>query len=570
MDPLIGAKKSTVLSDLLKCKSLARIIKSQRTLPWPCPPTADLPEKDVTDTLVDCYLRSVETIYRILHVPSFKRDYETMWIDAKPRTAFLVQLKLVLAIGATTYDEHFSLRTSAVRWVYEAQTWISEPEFKSRLGVEYLQTNILLLLARETAGVAGDSIWVSAGELLRRAMSMGLHRDPAYLPAMSVLFSETRRRLWSTVLEIALQSCLASGGPPLVSFEDFDTEIPGNFDDDQLMGENPLAKPEDCFTDASISIALRKTLPPRLSVAKLLNDVGAKGTYDDILRLDAELQASHKALGFALQRYKTSDGPSPSRFSLDAVNFILLRYLLSLHAPFFVLALNNNAAYSHSRKVVVQTSLKLWCAAHPTSSVAAGQEDCDAATLGKKEDLELFASFGMGFYRISTMLAFLFIAVEIEARIEEEGGWGPIPLQPYLLSLLDEAKTWGFDSVKSGETGVKGYMVICVVAANVKGRMRQLGIDGLKKTLLKALEDSVQTCLPILERMAFPDPACGEMDDLLQISLDSEFQLMPDWNFIVSSTKRVLGLSIFSRFYYYNRLRILYSTLVFRGQRIVR
>ena len=104
-----------------RCKSLARVIKSQRAPPWPSPPKADLPSKDVADKLVDCYFRTTETIYRILHIPTFRRDYEALWMsNTKPDTAFLVQLKLVLAIGAATYDEQFSLRVSAIQWVYEA------------------------------------------------------------------------------------------------------------------------------------------------------------------------------------------------------------------------------------------------------------------------------------------------------------------------------------------------------------------------------------------------------------------------------------------------------------------
>ena len=93
---------------------------------------ADLPPKYVADKPVDCYLRTTETIYRILHVPTLRRDYEALWVsDTEPDTVFLVQLKLVLAIGATTYDEQFSLRASAIQWLYEAQAWFSEPEFRS-------------------------------------------------------------------------------------------------------------------------------------------------------------------------------------------------------------------------------------------------------------------------------------------------------------------------------------------------------------------------------------------------------------------------------------------------------
>ncbi|BDD58503.1 hypothetical protein MAP00_003777 [Monascus purpureus] len=249
--------------------------------------------------------------------------------------AFLVQVKLVLAIGATTYDENFSLRASAVRWVYETQTWISEPEFKSRLGIQFLQTNILLLIAREMTGICSDSIWVSAGELLRKAMSMGLHRDPANLPNMTVLTAEMRRRLWNTTVEIALQSSLTSGGPPLVSSEDFDTGPPGNFDDEQLMIKDPVLKPEDSFTQVSITIALRKTFLLRLAVTKLLNDIRSHGTYEETLQLDLDLRSSCKTLCRTLQGYTSSTGPLPSRFSIRAVDVLMLRYLFLPSRPVF-------------------------------------------------------------------------------------------------------------------------------------------------------------------------------------------------------------------------------------------
>jgi hypothetical protein len=104
-----------VFSGFQRCKSLAKTIKSQRAPPCPSLARADLPSKDVADELVDCYLRAAETVYRILHVTSFKRDYDALWVSAtEPDEAFLVQPKLVLAIGTITYDENFSLRASTI------------------------------------------------------------------------------------------------------------------------------------------------------------------------------------------------------------------------------------------------------------------------------------------------------------------------------------------------------------------------------------------------------------------------------------------------------------------------
>ncbi len=261
-EPLLREGSSEALANMQRCKSLARIIKSRRAPPWPAPPTPDLPERRVADALVACYLRTIESVYRVLHITTFQRDYDALWTsESAPDMSFIVQLKLVFAIGSTVFDEEFSLRASAVRWVYEAQTWISEPEFKSRLSIQFLQTSILLLLARDLVSVGRDSVWVSAGALLRRAVSMGLHRDPAHLPKRSTFAAEMRRRLWNTILEVALQSSLNSGGPPLLSLDDFDTEPPANFNDDQLVADGSLPRPDDELTQASMSIAIRKTFP---------------------------------------------------------------------------------------------------------------------------------------------------------------------------------------------------------------------------------------------------------------------------------------------------------------------
>lgn len=159
-------------------------------------PTPDLPPKELADKLVDCYLHTTEAICRILHVPTFLRDYEALWVsDMAANTAFLAQVKLVLAIGATMYDESFSLRTSAVRWVHESQVWSLKPNLKSQLNIQSLQTNILLLIAQERVGVDGASIWISMGALIRQAICMGLHRDPAPLPQNTVLVVEMQRQL---------------------------------------------------------------------------------------------------------------------------------------------------------------------------------------------------------------------------------------------------------------------------------------------------------------------------------------------------------------------------------------
>jgi hypothetical protein len=219
-------------------------------------------------------------VYRILHVPTFRKQYVKLWSDGVEQpTAFVIQLKLVLAIGAILYDERCSLRPQATQWIYEAQTWLSSPVFKSQLGIQYLQMSILLLLARELADIGGELVWISAGAVLRTAIYIGLHKDPVQLQRMSGFEREIRRRIWNTVLEMNLQFSLMSGGPCLISMEDFTTEPPGNFDDEQLTAAESTARPDNVFTQTSVAIVLRKTFTARLAIMKFLNDVSSTGTF---------------------------------------------------------------------------------------------------------------------------------------------------------------------------------------------------------------------------------------------------------------------------------------------------
>lgn len=528
-------KTSQIKPLLHKTKSLAKSIKLQRAPQWPSPPTPDLPPKEVADELVDGYLRSTETVYRVLHVPTFKRDYEAFWTsDSTPDTAFTVQLKLVFAIGAAIYDENFSLRISATRWVYEAQTWLSEPKLKPRLGIQYLQTNLLLLLARETVDVGSDSVWVSAGALLRKAIHMGLHRDFTSIPKGANFGTEMRRRLWNTILEVALQSSMTTGGPPLLSLSDFDTEPPGNFDDDQLTSENPVSKPEENFTQTSIAIALRKTFPLRLSIAKLLNDAAAQSTYDEILRLDEELRTSYKALSRAIQKWTLNSGLLPSRFDITMVDFIMNRYLSALHIPLFGPALHETA-YAFSRKVVVETSLKLWRAAYPSSSMTTASNG--VAMSPGLYDLERLTICGTGFYRTVVMQAALLIVIELRTQLQEGDSLGPIHLRPDLLSVVENGRAWYLRCVEAGETNAKGYMLICVAVAQIHGLMERLGGDQLSSLLVKSAEDAGETCLLILEGLA--SQGQDDTNGLYSIASNSTPDMIEDWGFMVSKGKEI-------------------------------
>ncbi|KAI9694387.1 MAG: hypothetical protein M1822_000003 [Bathelium mastoideum] len=485
-------------------------------------------------------MRTIESVHRILHIPSFKREYEALWLsNTQYDTAIRVQIKLVLAIGATTYDAQFSLRSSAIRWVYEAQTWLSEPELKSRLNLQTLQTQMLLFIARETAGVDASLTWISAGALLRMAVFMGLHRDPSCLPKRTAFVAEMRRRLWNTILEMTLQSSMTSGAPPLLSIDDFDTEPPRNFDDDQLVGEDLVPTEEDRYTSVSIAIALRKTFPLRLAIAKFLNDVGSRGTYEETLQLDAQLRASYKILRHTLQEFSGSTGASPSRFALRVVDFIMHRYLSSLHIPFFGSALHEST-YAFSRKVVVENSLKMWCAVYPPSSITSAPSH-ENMTTSEQDDLMRLTICGSTFFRDDAKQASLLIALELRRHLQEEESLGPVLLRPDLFRVVCDAKTWCLQCIDAGETNIKGYLFVCIVAMQIEGLMKGVGKNEMSSLLLNAAEEALEKSLLTLEEKV----GQGQNEEMAD-EPNSEFahmasELVDDWDLMATDDLFNLG-----------------------------
>ncbi|KAF3071175.1 hypothetical protein GL218_00223 [Daldinia childiae] len=530
IEPHVHEDTCKILTLMVKSKSLARTIKSQRTPRWPSLLKTDLPSKDIADELVDRYLQTTETIYRIIHIPSFKKDYEAHWTSqAEPNTAFLVQLKLVLAIGATTYDDKFTLRSSAMQWVYEAQTWISEPGFKHRLNLQFLQNNILLLIAREFVDVGPDLVWISAGTLVRIAVYMGLHKDPTRLPKVSTFTAEMRRRLWNTILEISLQLSLISGGPPFISVDMFNTEPPGNFDDEQLALEDPPPKPESYFTQTSIAIILRKIFPARLSIVKFLNNHGSSGTFKETLQLDAELRASYKAVLRTLQGYKSTTGSQPSKFAMDVVSLLMNRYCLSLHIPFFAPAMDE-AAYAFSRKVVVETSLKIWRGIFPSPLTPVSQSYPDTV-LPSQHYLARLVVCASGFFRISPLQASVLIASELMGQLREEETFGPGLVRQDLLSIVSEAKTWAWKCIEAGETSIKGYFLASLHAAQIEGLMQGLEKEELSRFVVKEGEEAEEKCFPLLEEMLSrinPEGSTGAPEQT------TPSQMVEDWDLTMS------------------------------------
>lgn len=369
---------------------------------------------------------------------------------------------------------------------------------------------MLLIFAQERVGISGDSMWVSSGTLLRKAMHMGLHIDPGRLHVRSAYAAEMRRRLWNTVLEVNLQASLNSGGTPLISLSEFDTAPPGNFDDEHLEADRPVSKSPVAFTQASIAIALRQTFPHRLAIVKFLNDFRTvPGTYDETLRLDAELREAYRGLNRTLST-AYNDSSSSARHApseTQLIDFLMHRYFLSLHVPYFEPALAHGTAYAYSQKAVIESSLRLWRAACPPPAPDSGASQLynNHTVAGVESDIPRLACCSSGFYPTVTFHAALLIALELRSQLQEEDQYNLFNrthLRPDLVSVLENTQAWCLRVIEAGETNVKGYLLMSLVATQVSGMTKGLSRDRIADGMVKAVEGVEEKCLPVLERMA--------------------------------------------------------------------
>jgi hypothetical protein len=307
-----------------------------------------LPERSVVDVQAALYFQTWETTCRILHEPSFWKEYAAFWErqpgDSSP-ASFAVMLILVVAITKciSPKDDVFEGDTTADRQkasdlIEVCDIWISRQPRK-RLTLRFFQLRCLSLFARRVNCVGLKQDWVTSGDLLRLALASGMHRDPSLLSTgkISVFEKEIKKRLWVTIMELELQSSIESGLQSSLVGWHWDTPAPTNLSDDAFSmdtQELPAGRPIEHFTSASYICVSRQSIPFRLHLMQLLNDPSAKLPYSEVLHHDAQI---HELLA-SLPKWDTTCAIIPTAL----LTLQLQQFLLLLHKRFAKLAPSND------------------------------------------------------------------------------------------------------------------------------------------------------------------------------------------------------------------------------------
>jgi hypothetical protein len=465
-----------------------------------------IPTRELADELVENYLRTFEGVFRIVHIPTFRADYERFWEGSHPSSnSFVILLQLVMALGATLQDNVFSLRPMATQWIFEAQMWLMVPPEKKRINIEGIQIQCLLLLAKSTCNVGADMVWMMAGNLVRNAMFLGLHRDPQSLGDMTIYRAEMRRRLWATVLELNMQFSFEAGGSPLLSTAHYDTLPPANLNDEDLTDEKDSGrltiKGPKVPTQTSVLRALLATMPLRMNLVNHVNNTRPGDHYEETLRLNSDLTKTCRAISESLMSLKAMPNSPITQFHVLVTEIFLYRCFHALHQPVIVKYLND-ARFYFSRQMCLDSALKIthiwglpdaWSTDNPTAG-----ELMDA-------DLKRLVTNGTGMFRNVASQAMIIIQIElIHAKAGQASSLGYLPTvgTANLHARLDATRAWKLERVRAGETNIKGIIYMEACLSHVKAL--EMGVDAKERTrmMFQAATDVSKQCFEILKGVA--------------------------------------------------------------------
>ncbi|KAI1780368.1 fungal-specific transcription factor domain-containing protein [Hypoxylon cercidicola] len=305
-----------------------------------------LPSRAVCDTLLNIYLRGSETIYRVLHIQSFKGQYAGYWEGSPQPDAFLPQLLSILCVGyrflgagkGQYHDRegiHIPTASSLVR------TWLDGLRGKQLVEFSTLQAELLQLMAQRMINPQNQESWTHLGLIVRMAMTMGLHRDPSeFGPRISPFWAEQRRKLWYTILELDVHMSMQCNLPCCIREGDFTCSPPRNLNDEDIhpnIEQLPLSKPIDQHTDARIQVFAASTLSMRLKIVELINRTDNLQDYQQVLEIGNELERVFEDVRYIVPAAAHSGDRQEYRrkwLSRIVLDMHCRRPLLALYRPF--------------------------------------------------------------------------------------------------------------------------------------------------------------------------------------------------------------------------------------------
>ncbi|KAF2433726.1 hypothetical protein EJ08DRAFT_38324 [Tothia fuscella] len=223
---------------------------------------AYLPSKNVADRLMGHYWASVHQMCRVVHRPSFERQYRFLWRQVQsgiePPTSFQALFLATMLSAVTSMSEGDVLLQFGVEkkqlvdgFQTGSETALYRANFLRTTKLQTLQALVMYLipLCRREVTRSHSAL---CGAAIRLAECMGLHRDGTHY-SLEPVEVHVRRIIWYQLCFLDIRTCESTGPRPQIHREDFDTQFPLNVNDEDLESANPPIVDSEKWTDMTMS-----------------------------------------------------------------------------------------------------------------------------------------------------------------------------------------------------------------------------------------------------------------------------------------------------------------------------
>lgn len=327
-----------------------------------------VPSQPDTNSLVTFYINNLERLHRIIHIPTFKREYAKFWVPEQTRQpAMMAIVLLMLAISNAMFVNPSGSQPTkltpqlwSTQCISVAEEWLMQQSPKHRT-IVYHQVSCLLYLAKRSNMVGKKWYWKETGSLVQNAIMGGLHRESS-LAVHSSYMTEMKRRLWVTISELDLQNSFEYGLPTLLYNIESNVAPPANLNDDdfdEATGNVTMSRVESEYTRTSYQFYSSKSWKLRLEVSRRVSSTGLAPVmpYADVLQLTHEITEEICSLPSWIEHDQTEEGrPQHALVTCAMLHFQLKECIIAMHRPFLQ---NNDGRFWISENISQQMSREI-------------------------------------------------------------------------------------------------------------------------------------------------------------------------------------------------------------------
>jgi len=469
-----------------------------------------LPNRPVCDRLLEAYIGASEGLYRVVHLPTFRQEYESYWEGKGHCESFLPRLLSMMSIGSRFETEARGLGQDRLDGVHAptalalVRNWLDGLSGKCLVDINTLRAEVLLVHAQRTITMHHQDSWTQLGLIVRMAMTMGLHRDPSEFPHLSPFVAENRRKLWYTIMDMDLHVALQCNLPSAVREGEYTCKAPQNIDDEDLypeMRELPPAKPLDHPTSTQMQAYAASTLPQRMRVSYLVNRLDTIKDYGEILEVGAKLEQMIDDVNSIFPRHQALDTQQKFKeWRLRALlDMHVRRPLLALYRPF---AMGTVSCPSHILHSYLKSSVTILTYMSELDHSVPGFQDVDHMyQLVLKQDI-IQAAFSVCYY-IKT-------APDNNSQRHWNPGTSPGPSEESSSATYDSRPMWSAATltqtveetmeslialIKDSSSDIRDIVALSVVLSSVQAGTAEQRFERITSGVRKILETCLQSLL---------------------------------------------------------------------------